>query len=410
MVRTGENDPVSPEPPETSADERVLALAGRALASARRLLAGPDGPWTLAILLALAAVLQLALSGEPGAQSSVIGNLLATLPLALAQRRLLVAAWLVTLGTLLLFADDAASLTLAGIVAQLTVAYFVATRRRRLASVLLATPFLLAAMASPPRNGGIPPAVIAVLVVAAQLLGDARRQRGQAIAERDATRLAMTDTLREQAATQERARIARELHDVVAHHVSMVAVQAETARLTTPGMPLEGQERLAAIGDTARDALTEMRRLLGILRADAADEAERAPQPGLGRLDELLEGAREAGTSVRVAVHGDVVALAPGIDLTAYRIVQEALTNARRHAPGAAVEVELRFAPDVLRVLVRDDGPGAAEHGPTDPGGHGILGMHERVAMVGGTLRVGARRSGSGFAVEARLPIAEPEA
>jgi signal transduction histidine kinase len=252
--------------------------------------------------------------------------------------------------------------------------------------------------------------VIAVLVIAAQLLGDARRQRGQALAERDATQQAMTDTLREQAATQERARIARELHDVVAHHVSMVAVQAETARLTTPGMPPEGQARLAAIGDTARDALTEMRRLLGILRADAAGEAERAPQPGLGRLDELLDDAREAGTSVRLAVHGDVVALSPGVDLTAYRIVQEALTNARRHAPGAEVEVELRFDPDALRVLVRDDGPGAAPDG--SHGGHGILGMHERVAMVGGTLRVGSGGSGpgGGFVVDARLPIAEPAA
>jgi signal transduction histidine kinase len=401
---------VSPEPPETTADERALALAGSALASGRRLLAGPDGPWTLAIVLALAAVLQLALSGEPGAQTSVIGNLLATLPLALARRSLLAAAWLVTFGTLWLFGDAAASLTLGGVVAQLTVTYLVATRRRRLASVLLATPFLLAAVASPPRNGGIPAAVIAVLVVAAQLLGDARRQRGQALAERDATRQAMTDTLREQAATQERARIARELHDVVAHHVSMVAVQAETARLTTPGMPPEGQERLAAIGDTARDALTEMRRLLGVLRADVAGEAERAPQPGLGRLDELLDGAREAGTSVRLVVDGDVVALPPGVDLTAYRIVQEALTNARRHAPGAVVEVELRFDADALSVLVRDDGPGATEHGPTHPGGHGILGMHERVAMVGGSLRVGSGEpgSGTGFAVEARLPIAEP--
>jgi signal transduction histidine kinase len=402
--------PVSPEPPEPTADERAVDLAGRALASARGLLAGPDGPWTLAIVLALAAVLQLALSGEPGAQSSVFGNLLATLPLVLARRSLLVAAWMVTLGTLLLFSNAGASLTLAGIVAQLTVAYLVATRRRRLASVLLAMPFLFSAVASPPRNGGIPAALIGVLVIAAQMLGDARRQRGQAIAERDATRQAMTDTLREQAATQERARIARELHDVVAHHVSMVAVQAETARLTTPGMPPEGQERLAAIGDTARDALTEMRRLLGILRADADDGAERAPQPGLGRLDELLDGAREAGTSVRLAVHGDVAALPPGVDLTAYRIVQEALTNSRRHAPGAAVEVELRFAPEALRVLVRDDGPGPAEHGPTHPDGLGILGMHERIAMVGGTLRVGAGASGSGFAVEARLPIAEPEA
>jgi signal transduction histidine kinase len=127
----------------------------------------------------------------------------------------------------------------------------------------------------------------------------------------------MADTLREQAATQERARIARELHDVVAHHVSMVAVQAETARLTTPGMPPEGQERLAAIGDTARDALTEMRRLLSVLRADAGGETQRAPQPGLDRIPELLAGAREAGTSVRLTVHGEPAALSPGTDLTA---------------------------------------------------------------------------------------------
>jgi signal transduction histidine kinase len=349
---------VSPEPAQPTADERALALAGRALASARRLLAGPDGPWTAAVVLALAALLQLALSGEPGRESSIIGNLIATLPLALARRRLLPAAWLVSIGTLLLFSDTTASLTLAGIVAQLTVAYLVAARRRRLASVLLAVPFLVAAMSSPPRDGGIPAVLILVLVVAAQVLGDARRQRGQAIAERDATRQAMTETLRDQAAAQERARIARELHDVVAHHVSMVAVQAETARLTTPGMPPEGQARLAAIGDTARDALTEMRRLLGLLRADVAGEAERAPQPGLDRLAELVDGARAAGTSIRLAVHGDVVALPPGVDLTAYRIVQEALTNARRHAPGADVAVELRFGSDAVRVLVRDNGPG----------------------------------------------------
>jgi signal transduction histidine kinase len=106
------------------------------------------------------------------------------------------------------------------------------------------------------------------------------------------------------------------------------------------------------------------------------------------------------------------MALSPGVDLTAYRVVQEALTNARRHAPGAEVEVVLRFDPDALRVLVRDDGPGAAEHDPTHPGGHGILGMHERVAMVGGSLRVGPGAAGDrgGFAVEARLPIAEPAA
>jgi signal transduction histidine kinase len=178
-------------------------------------------------------------------------------------------------------------------------------------------------------------------------------------------------------------------------------VQAETARLTTPGMPPEGQERLLAIGDTAREALTEMRRLLGVLRADAAGAAERAPQPGLADLTELIEDARAAGTSVRLTVSGPVAPLPPGVDLTAYRIVQEALTNARRHAPGAAVEVALRFAADGLRVRVSDDGPGPEDD---EPSGHGLLGMRERATMVGGTLSAG-RADGGGFAVDAELPL-----
>jgi signal transduction histidine kinase len=231
-------------------------------------------------------------------------------------------------------------------------------------------------------------------MVAAQALGDARRERVQSRREVAASR-------QEQALMEERARIARELHDVVAHHISMVAVQAETARLTTPGMPEQGQERLLAIGDTAREALTEMRRLLGVLRADADGDAELAPQPGLGHLTELLEGARAAGTSVRLTVGGTVAPLPAGVDLTAYRIVQEALTNARRHAPGAAVEVELRFEADALHLRVRDDGPGPGEG---EPRGHGLLGMRERAASVGGTLRSGRAEAG-GFEVEAELPL-----
>ena len=146
-----------------------------------------------------------------------------------------------------------------------------------------------------------------------------------------------------------------------------------------------------------------MRRLLGVLRSDAPGDAERAPQPGLERLAELLDDVRNAGTSVRLVVHGRVVVLPPGIDLTAYRIVQEALTNARRHAPGAAVEVEVAFGDDVLQVRVRDEGPGSAD---SDPDGHGLLGMRERAAMVGGTLRAGTA-PGGGFVVEADLPIGE---
>jgi signal transduction histidine kinase len=213
----------------------------------------------------------------------------------------------------------------------------------------------------------------------------------------------------------ERARIARELHDVVAHHISVIAVQAETARLTTPGLPDAGAQRFAAIGDTARAGLTEMRRLLGVLREDAdlaepdlpglpgppaRPSAERQPQPGLPQLGELIDEARAAsGTVVRLIVSGPVTRLDPGVELAAYRIVQEALTNARRHAAGAAVDVELRYAGDALRLRIRDNGPGLADRHT----GHGLLGMRERAAAVGGSLQTGPA-PGGGFRIEAELP------
>jgi signal transduction histidine kinase len=185
----------------------------------------------------------------------------------------------------------------------------------------------------------------------------------------------------------------------------MISVQAETARLTTPGMPAEGEKRLREIGDTARTALTEMRRLLGVLREDAGagDQAPtRAPQPGLQQLLELIDEMR-ASANARLIVRGTVAPLDPGVELVAYRIVQEALTNARRHAPGAAVDVEIAYAPEDLLVTVRDNGPGPSAN--VNGGGHGLLGMRERVATVGGELRTGAAPV-SGFLVEARLPVA----
>ncbi len=219
----------------------------------------------------------------------------------------------------------------------------------------------------------------------------------------------MTAAFLEYEARGERARIARELHDVVAHHISMIAVQAETARLATPGMPSDGARQLLAIGDTARTALTEMRRLLGVLREDADTDTTRQPQPGLHQLVELVDDARaSASATTRLVVRGCVAPLAPGIELTVYRIVQEALTNARRHAPGAAVDVELDYAADALLVRVRDSGPGPSGAIATDgssTGGHGLLGMRERAAAVGGELRVGSAPVG-GFLVEATLPAA----
>jgi signal transduction histidine kinase len=234
------------------------------------------------------------------------------------------------------------------------------------------------------------------IIVAALAVGDARRQRGQAVAERD-------EAQRDQALMEERARIARELHDIVAHHVSMIAVLAETARLTTPDLPEEGKRRFEAIGNTARDSLSELRNLLGLLREDAGAEAERAPQPGLADLEALVDDAREAGTPVRLTRAGRAVSLSPGVDLTAYRILQEALTNARRHAPGAGVELELRYEDGTLHLEVRDNGPGAG----AEANGHGLAGMRERAEMVGGTLDAGPAPAG-GFAVRAELPTGEP--
>jgi len=226
--------------------------------------------------------------------------------------------------------------------------------------------------------------------------------------EHSAAQAVIAGSLLEHTARGERARVSRELHDVVAHHISMIAVQAETARLTTPGMPAAGARQLSAIGDTARAALTEMRRLLGVLREDTrTGAAVRRPQPSLLQLNELLDEAREAsGSGIRLIVHGPMATLDPGVELAAYRIIQEALTNARRHAEGAAIDVELHYTADALRLRVRDNGPGPPAPGTVVPpsGGHGLLGMRERAAAVGGDLRTGAARGG-GFLVEATLPV-----
>ncbi len=280
-------------------------------------------------------------------------------------------------------------------------------RGSSLLAAVLGLPFLILALAAPPGSSAkIPAVLLASLGPAAGLAGSARRVHREAI-EHSAAREAIAGTLLEHTARGERARISRELHDVVAHHISMIAVQAETARLTTPGMPAAGAQRLSSIGDTARAALTEMRRLLGVLREDTeAEVAELQPQPGLRQLNELLDTARDAaGTGARLILHGAPIALDPGVELAAYRIVQEALTNARRHAPGAAVDVELHYGEDGLRLFIRDNGPGplAARPGEAVPEGHGLLGMRERAVAVGGELSTG-EAAGGGFLVSASLP------
>ncbi|HEX5293871.1 MAG TPA: histidine kinase, partial [Streptosporangiaceae bacterium] len=389
----------------------------------------PPMPVVLAAVLGLLAVAELALrltagttmhAGATQGPVTHIGPstlaaflmalfcLLATVPAGLRRPvPAAVAVWVAALASLLLFQ----LVTIAGAAALMMASYRLARAGSRVLAVALAAPFLglalgLAATASRASliNGGprdlagtrIETYVLAVLlasaipvaVVAATARG-AREEGRSRSAERELAEGMLADHL----ARGERARIARELHDVVAHHISVIAVQAETARLTTPGLPDAGAQRFAAIGDTARAGLTEMRRLLGVLREDAnlpepdlpgppaSPAAERQPQPGLPQLGELIDEARAAsGTVVRLIVSGPVTRLDPGVELAAYRIVQEALTNARRHAAGAAVDVELRYAGDALRLRIRDNGPGLADRHT----GHGLLGMRERAAAVGG--------------------------
>jgi signal transduction histidine kinase len=367
----------------------VLALAAASEATGRALVTGLDAQATIVLgVLALAGTLPPAVLGVTG--SAIAVSAVSVTSLA-AFHALTVAGAIMQLGVLFRLGRSGEWRHAAGLLAP-----------------ALAVPFLALALAgSRPSasEAGILTVLLAALAPAAAWSGRAYRARSEAIAH-DAARRVVADTLLEHTARGERARIARELHDVVAHHISMIAVQAETARLTTAGLPPAGARRLAAIGDTARAGLFEMRRLLGVLRDDTGEPAARAPQPGLAQLAELVDEARDiAGAATRLILHGAPAPLDPGVELAAYRIVQEALTNARRHAPGAAVDVELHFTGDTLQLRVRDNGPGPplAPRTDSDPAGHGLLGMRERAIAVDGRLQTGPA-PGGGFLITAVLP------
>lgn len=372
---------------------------------ARRLFAGRDGRIAATLVLAVTATLEASVYAHQRSDlaASILVNVLAVLPLLAARRFPLLAAVATTFLTFVLLASPKAPLTITGVAVLLYLIGYLVVRRGLLWGVPFLVPFLLNAIA--PFGGGDARAESVaplVLVAAAILFGESTRKRSAAEAEFGATQEAMAESLQEQTAMEERARIARELHDIVAHHLSVIAVQSETARLTSPDLSADGRERFEAIAQTARDALTETRRLLGILREDVGGEADRAPQPGLDQLADLVDTARDTGSNVRLVLQGKVLPLPPGIDLAAYRIVQEALTNARRHAPGADVDVEISYGEDALLLRIRDHGPGPA--GELIPG-HGLVGMRDRATLAGGTFSAGAA-DGGGFGVEATLPIA----
>jgi signal transduction histidine kinase len=411
-----DNDRVHPGDDRHDAD---VVAGGVAADPLRRLAGAPRAPAVAGAVLTAAAVAQALVwpANSTGTNAGllefvfVLITLCTVLPAWLLGRYPAAAGAAVCPACLLSFSAFH-TLTVAGLLSQLVILYRLGRSGRQLLAAGLVLPFLvmvLALLALHAKSSLIAVAVLVASVGPAAAWAGASRWARSAVAQHSAAREIIAGSLLEHTARGERARVSRELHDVVAHHISMIAVQAETARLTTPGMPTAGAQRLSAIGDTARAALTEMRRLLGVLREDTrADVAQRQPQPGLAQINELLDEAREAsGSGVRLIVRGTVITLDPGVELAAYRIVQEALTNARRHAEGAAVDVELTYTADALRLRIRDNGPGPPPEAP--PGSHGLLGMRERAGAVGGQLRIGSA-PGGGFIVEATLPIAAEEA
>jgi signal transduction histidine kinase len=228
---------------------------------------------------------------------------------------------------------------------------------------------------------------------------------GGVVAGARARRVDEMERTREQqarvAVADERARIARELHDVVGHAISVMTVQAGAARLVFADDPDRARTALLAVEEAGRDALGEMRRMLSVLREETDADDGFDPQPGLGDLEHLVGRNREAGLDVCVDVAGDRRSVSSGVELTVYRIVQEALTNVRKHAGTARAEVRICFENDALVVVIENDGDRVREGRAN--GGHGLVGMHERVALYDGELEVGPRAEG-GFAVRARLP------
>jgi signal transduction histidine kinase len=232
---------------------------------------------------------------------------------------------------------------------------------------------------------------VVVMLLVRRVLGD--RERRVQLAERE------RDLTAREAVVEERARIARELHDAIAHNVSMMVVQAGAERRVLDETSGSTKEVLVTIERIGRGALTEMRRLVGMLRSDATDPL--TPQPGLDDLPTLVAQVREAGLPVQLEVEGERRELPVGIELSAYRIVQEALTNALKHAGKAQASVHIRSGVDSLELAIVDDGAGAPA--PVSSGGHGLVGIRERVALYGGRLDAGRRPSG-GFAVRVLLP------
>jgi len=359
----------------------------------------------LLAMVLTALLLVEASTGDAGWQPLKAAALLLTLPLAWRRRQPLPVFGLVIMGAVVAIRP----VQYVGFVSVMIAAYSVgAYSRWRLLSlgVLLSTATAILAI-----FGGVLPPIPDVagpylVLLPLWLVGDALRawRMRATTSENRATRLEREQEQATQAAVAaEQARIARELHDVVAHNVSVMVVQAGAARHVLHASPDQATEALLAVEASGREAMTELRRLLGLLSHDDAEVAL-APQPGLEQLTALVRRVRAAGLPVEPRIEGQPQLLPPGLNLAAYRIVQEALTNALKYAGGARTEVVLTYRPDELKVEVLDEGPGVPAHARETPRGRGLVGMRERVSLYGGTLEAGSRLD-RGYAVRAWLPL-----
>jgi signal transduction histidine kinase len=353
----------------------------------------------LAIVLTAIALSSTLLGGDAAGHTlgAALTAPLITVPIAVRRR------WPLVVGTLVpvvgafgnaLWDGQSVAYPVAEFTALYALAVWTSTREFLLGTAaFVAAAFLSALLPNGGFNGSALFAMVGVIamLLARNIVKD--REHKTELAERE------RDVAAREAVVEERARIARELHDAIAHNVSMVVMQAGAERRVLEkggGSPHEVLETIEQVG---RGALTEMRRLIGMLRSDGSDPL--APEPGLADVSLLVSQVREAGLPVDLHIEGTRCELPLGIELSAYRIIQEALTNALKHAGDARASVLVRYGEDSLELEITDDGAGAAA--PVGSGGHGLVGMKERVALYGGKLDAG-HRPGRGFAVRVLLP------
>lgn len=297
---------------------------------------------------------------------------------------------------------------LAILVALYTVAAHCSPRDTVFAGIVVEVGIIMSALpwTDKPARALVGPTVVAAAAVALGANLRVRRAYLTELEERAARLERERDQQAQLAASAERARIARELHDIVAHHVSVMVAQADGAGFAIDRDTAKARRAMEVVAETGREALAEMRRLLGVLRT-APDSEATAPQPGVDQLAELVEKVRHAGLPVELAVDGTPPLMPAGLELAAYRVVQEALTNTIKHGgPHTSTRVEVAYRPDGIIIRVVDAGPpapGAATNGDAGPG-QGILGMRERAAVYGGEIRAGSRPEG-GYEVLASFPI-----